>query len=372
MRMNLPYLLRSSVLAVACVSLNACAQEVVPSIPLLKTECVGRYQLSLPAAVDIAVHPLRIPSSEDYSSRDPAFADASVASDSGFSYEGVIYVGAVTSLGYFAKFTSGHTSPPGKNSRVNFFKNGFKIDWPRGSSAYLYRESRIYGFESNGQDNQSLYKSHREYFLANFFPRPVFKLPVQQGICFPYGFIKDDGSKPHYVSVAMRLLDHPDVEIVFMEANAQKESPDRLSEYKGSRGHVQNFWSFYEPSQGNKLDGTINHYHDVSLGGFPGKYATATIARPLDSADTTGDRENQEQYSTRIKREMAEGKYPLDYGYMAYYKGDPNKPGEPDLKLSVIRTASRAIKAGKTPVTQEELYEMAKKIAASVKRRPIQ
>ena len=216
MRMNLPSLLRSSVLAAACVCLNACAQEMVPSIPLLKTECVGRYQLSLPGAVDTAVHPLKIPSSEDYSPRGPAFADASVAGDSGFSYEGVIYVGTVTSLGYFAKFTAKHTSPPGKNSRVAFFKDGFKSDWPFGSDAYLYKDGRIYGFESTGQDNQSLYKSHREYFLANFSPRPDFKLPAQQGICFPYGFIKDDGSKPHYVSVAMRLLDNPDVEIVFM------------------------------------------------------------------------------------------------------------------------------------------------------------
>ena len=73
-----------------------------------------------------------------------------------------------------------------------------------------------------------------------------------------------------------------------------------------------------------------------------------------------------------MKREILEGKYRLDYGYMAYYKGDPDKPGEPDLMLSVIRTASRAIEAGKTPVTQEELYAMAKKIAASLKRSEVQ
>lgn len=88
-------------------------------------------------------------------------------------------------------------------------------------------------------------------------------------------------------------------------------------------------------------------------------------------ADKSPAFETQKQRSTRVKREILEGKYRLDYGYMAYYKGDPDKPGEPDLMLSVIRTASRAIEAGKTPVTQEELYAMAKKIAASLKRREV-
>jgi len=43
-----------------------------------------------------------------------------------------------------------------------------------------------------------------------------------------------------------------------------------------------------------------------------------------------------------------------------------------EFALSVIRTASRAVETGKTPVTREELYAMANKIAASIKRREVQ
>ena len=180
MRMTLPYLLRGGVLAAACVCLNACAQEVGSSISLLKTECVGRYQLSLPGELDIAIHSLKLSESEGYSRSDTSFSDASIGSDSGFSSGGVIYVGPITSLGYFSKFKAKYARPDGKNSGVAFFKNGFKSDWPNGSDAFLYKDGRIYGFESNGPRNKLLYKSRREYFLANFSPRAIFDKPVRE------------------------------------------------------------------------------------------------------------------------------------------------------------------------------------------------
>ena len=370
MNMKLLSFLRSSVLAAACLSLNACANEATPSGPELKAECVGRFQIGFPNDVDIATHIIKAVKTEGDHRKYMRFSDASIASYAGFSFDGVVFVSSATSLADLDKFKESNIHPESKNVSVDIFKNGFKSSWPNGADTYFYRAGRIYGFENNGPRNETLYKSNREYFLANFSPRATYAIPAQQGICIPYGFIKDDGNKPRHISVHIRLIDHPDVEIIFQDANAGGESSNRSTEYKGSRGHVQNFWSFYEPSQGNKLDGTINHYHDVDLGGYKGVYATATIARPIDQQNTSSN-EMQAQYSTRVKGEMAAGKYPLDYGYMAYYKGDPSKPGDPDLMLSVIRTASRAVAVGKEPVTQEELYAMAKKIAASIKRREV-
>jgi len=391
MSLKIHLLLRVSLLATACLCLNACAKEQNAVTDEWKTECVGRVQMDLPDRVEFALgFDLKQTKKKEGAGARGYFKNGDGTGEIGYSInEASISVSREGNNSDFLrhkqsfikerqedqKKKNGLLDPPPviSNTRKIELPNAFAWSWPNYVDAHLFRADRVFIVRVSKYKEEAAFSEARlQYFLANFSPRAIFELPTQQGICFPYGFIKDDGGKPHYVSVAMRLLDHPDVEIVFQETNADKESPDRLSEYKGSRGHVQNFWSFYKPSQGNKLDGTINHYHDVDLGGFTGIYATATIARPIDPADTTGYRENQEQYSTRVKREMAEGKYPLDYGYMAYYKGDPNKPGEPDLKLSVIRTASRATKVGKTPVTQEELYGMAKKIAASIKRRPMQ
>ena len=384
--------LQIGILATACLCLNAWAKEKDVVTDQWKTECVGRVQMDLPDRVEFALgfSLKQTGKKEAPGIRYFEFENGDVTGEADYRInDTLIDVSRDGNIDDFLRYKQNFIKqrqedrkkkkgllalpPVMTKAHKTELPNSFAWSWHNDHiQGHLFRANRVFvGRVLDYKEEHAVFPEERfRYFLTNFSPRAIFELPSQQGICFPYGFIRDDGTKLRYVSVAMRLLDHPDVEIVFLDTYARKVSPHRLPEYKGSRDHAEDSWSSYEIGESNEL--TINHYHDVDLGGFTGKYATATIARPLDPAGTTRDRENQEQYSIRVEREMAEGKYLLDYGYMAYYKGDPDKPGEPDLKLSVIRTASRALKAGKTPVTQEELYAIAKKIAASIKRRPVQ
>ena len=414
MNLNPHLFLKVSIVATACLCLNACAKEVTAPVTVGKIECVGRSQIELPGEVDFALNDIKkmIQSYGGDARNKFVFSDGShfygyitfnnyqvtrIATES--EYKKYIdlriadskeaYAEALTRSEKKADFPK--YSPPEKMGSHSIVFRG-----PHSARLYTYRDNRIYGI---GEEDYSKTRSGKEIAASvrNFMPRKAYETPTENGFCFPFGFMKVDGRTSYSVSVGMRLVDHPDVEITFRDSYAKTE----VGGGTGSRGNVEYFWSHYGPSDGNLLDGTINNYHDVDLSGYTGQYATATIARPFSTpsiqyhneskeeyaarvqreiaekmyraeADIPPAFETQKQRSTRVKREIAEGKYQLDYGYMAYYKGDPDKPGEPEFMLSVIRTASRATAVGKTPVTQEELYAMAKKIAASIKRRPIQ
>lgn len=422
MNLKLHVFQKVSIVAATCLCLNACAKETtapVSSRKVGKIECVGRSQIELPGEVDFALSDIK------KMIRGHENADGQFFSDGSRFYGHITFndylVTRIATESEYKKYIDLRVADAKESYAEALTRSEKKTDFPKysppekmGSRSivfrgphsarlYAYRDGRIYGIGEEYDYSKTKTGEEIAATFVNFMPRKAYETPSEKGFCFPFGFMKDDGKAFYNVSVGMRLIDHPDVEITFHDRPASSEEHDRAEgkEYSGSRGNVQRFWSRYGPSDGNLLDGTINHYHDVDLSGYPGQYATATIGRPFSTPEKLGYDEPEEEYaarvkrgivekiyrmaadqppafetpkqrSARVKREILEGKYRLDYGYMAYYKGDPDKPGEPDLMLSVIRTASRAVEAGKTPVTQEELYAMAKKIAASIKRRPVQ
>jgi hypothetical protein len=361
------------------------AKDEIPPLDW-KAECVGRFQLSLPGDVEVAVTSMKAIYHEvNASSSGVAFNNGNGIGRSRFYPGGSVDVSKVITFSEFEKFKKEFTSI--KNEKVSLSSTidkdgmGFKHDWSMGAAIWVYRADRIYAYEKRavlpGIDELDKAKKQVNEFPANFKTRSLFELPKDAGICFPYGFVKDDTNRYRDVGVAMRLLDHPDIEIFFQDRDAAREDANRAPQFRGSRGNVENFWSLYGPTRGNKLEGSLNRYHDIKLAGFTGQYAFATIARPLDS-DPTEAVIDESGHQERMKKELADAQRSLDYGFMAYYKGDPEKnigaPDEkrdPDLMLYVIRTASRAVAAGKQPVSEEELKKMALQIAASVKRRKV-
>jgi hypothetical protein len=378
-----------SFLLASLLSLSACAENI--SVPNdWKHECAGRYEFKLPGPIDLALSNIDrlIPRYKDWT---PAFK---FSDESEANYGDLInfnrgYVTKEINFSIFEKYQKNIISnwkmfndraiakgdrtysekfplptTLDQNTLISIGVNGATVDF--------FKDERIF---SIGETDSSKVLSGRKIadsLIERFSSRKINQIPSGNGICVPFGFIKDDGSKYRNVGVAMRLIDHPDVEIFFKDTNATTDSADKAPQFKGSRGEVEFFWSYYGPSFGNQLQGTLSHYHDVKLGEYTGKYAFATIARSTDPKEQRyKDGESESTYKARIKQEIADGKRPLDYGFMAYYKGDPTKSNEPDLMLYVIRTASRAVAAGKQPVSEEELKLMALQIAASVKRRPI-
>jgi hypothetical protein len=382
---------RNLSLYLALVSLTGCAQEV--SVPnSWKSDCIGRYQLSVPNSFETALSfelkkTQSVSNSEtkgdffkngDSTDRTVFSVDAASLS---ISHSGDEKDFEAYKRSYFEQRKDESIKKSGIYAPSPVTGSEMKIDsskafgWSSANrlSVFLFKQNRVFAAHVSKYKKEALgADSKMNYFLNNFIERTDFDLPSTKGICVPFGFIKDDGSKYRNVGVAMRLIDHPDVEIFFKDTNATTDSADKAPQFKGSRGEVEFFWSYYGPSFGNQLQGTLSHYHDVKLGEYTGKYAFATIARSTDPKEQRyKDGESESTYKARIKQEIADGKRPLDYGFMAAYKGDPTKNDEPDLMLYVIRTASRAVAAGKQPVSEEELKLMALQIAASVKRRPI-
>jgi hypothetical protein len=371
--------------------LTACSDTI--TVPQTwKAECIGRFQLRLPDNFETALS-FELKKSQyavDKEQTGNFFKNGDALTSSVFSVDesslSISHIGEFNDYETYKRDYLGqrkdesikkpglYAATPVTGNEVKIeLKNAFAWSSKSNLSVYLFRENRIFAAHVNKyKQNQSLVDARMGYFLDNFKERSQFNLPTTDGICIPFGFVKDDGSKYRNVGVAMRLIDHPDIEIFFKDTNASGLKENTAPEFKGSRGEVEFFWSYYGPSVGNQLQGTLNHYHDIKLGGYTGKYAFATIARsnqPNESRSKDG--EAVADYKARVKKEIADGKRPLDYGFMASYKGDPSKTDEPDLMLYVIRTASRAIAAGKQPVSEEELKTMALQIAASIQRRKV-
>lgn len=359
-----------------------------------KTECIGRYQLSLPGDVEVAVVS---PEPRNQSSSGILFSNGDGADESRFYVDGRIEVGSTISNQDFENYKNKTSRIKNERLKLKFSLHkdgkGFNEDWSVGASTSRFAGSRMFEFEVHSDrtpEGLIATQFRRDDFLKSFEPRQIFTAPSYTGICFPFGFIKDDGEKYRNIAVAMRLNEHPDVEIFFEDQNAIFEDERRAPQFIGSRGYVENFWSIARNSIGNLLQGSINPYHDIKLAGYDGKYAFATIARPdntpiveekIDTypyykrierkdASAARDGESDHDRKARIKKEIENGDHPLDYGFMAYYKGDPKKKTEPDLMLYVIRTASRATAVNKIPLSEEELKKMALEIAASIQLRP--
>ncbi len=384
-------LLRYITLLLTLTSLSACAEE--PAVPKQwKSECIGRFQLSLPTNLETALsfELKKSESSLDSNLKGDFFKNGDVSERNVFSVDSTAISVSHSGLesdfeafkkNYFNQRKSEAFKKPGLYAPAPVIGNEEKINadkafgWssPNNLSAFLFRQDRGFAFHTSKYKNEAnLADSRMRYFLANFVARSQFSLPKGQGICIPYGFIKDDGGKYRNIGVSMRLIDQPDVEIFFKDTNASGESEKTASEYKGSRGEVEFFWSYYGPTMGNQLHGTLNKYHKIKLADYSGEYAFATIARPISlNEPREKDGETNAEFKERIKNEISEGTRPLDYGFMASFKGDPSKVSEPDLTLYVIRTASRAVAAGKQPVSEKDLKIMALQIAASIQRRKV-
>ncbi|MEO8730309.1 MAG: hypothetical protein ABI410_13230 [Rhodoferax sp.] len=364
----------------ALLGLNAYAKEEVTPTDW-KTECVGRYQISVPGDVEVATQSKRYFLKGGIRPSGVTFNNGDSASRSDFFALGSIEVSPVLEASEYAKYKSEELNFKNPQMKLVTTRHptgeGFNRDWTRGISATLFEAGRIYKMKAPMADEDPLpyrtnVKAARDAFIKNLATRKTFELPSPTDICFPFGYIKGDGKEFRMIGVAMRLLDHPDVEIFFKDMEARNQEDSVASQFRGSRGQVEFFWSYYGPTLGNKLDGVLDHYRSIKLGGYTGQYAFATIARPVPGND--GDEEREESDSerkARIKKDIADGNVPLDYGFMAYYQGDETKvkTNEPNLMLYVIRTASRAVAAGKQPVTEAELKAMAFQIAASIKRR---
>jgi Tle cognate immunity protein 4 C-terminal domain len=81
--------------------------------------------------------------------------------------------------------------------------------------ALVNRDSKVYYFKYEARDEQAKDPdASRKKFIdlvRAFRPRKLFEIPTERGICFPYGFIADDGTRKAKMVVALRDADVPSV-----------------------------------------------------------------------------------------------------------------------------------------------------------------
>ena len=337
-----------------------------------KMECVGRYQVSLPGDIDVAVD--KVTEQGDWI--DNSYADGQTAVFSKLLYSGHLTVISPALQKDFVKLKQiilkqrdetkqellGTHSPYSESDKRT--ANGYKpiryntptmFGWDTTSSdpgIFYFRDNKIFSYSPNfvgGYDSATSQSEnaenikHYNTFLNDFRTRAIFEVPKQEGVCIPYGFIPDDGKQPHEIAVTMRLLDHPDIEVALRDStNTGYTIRDGKSMYTylDPKEAINDlFANSGITNASEKEEVNFPGYHSVEMNGQKGGAVFITITRKDGSKD---------------------------YGYIAAVQGTADTPG---LLLYVIRTASRA--KGK-PVSKDELKDMAEKIVASVKRHAIQ
>lgn len=211
--------------------------------------------------------------------------------------------------------------------------------------AYFVRSDHVFLFQDEDEDPKALTKRVGT-LLSNLRARDLFEVPAEPGICLQYAFLPDQGATKRSVGIPYRLKAYPEVEVFFSDSTAGPP-PRANSKRQTAADEVQFFWDarYGSTDKQHKLlhphiPGVVQ-FPDVTLGGFKGKSSFVEITRSDNS---------------------------IDYGYMAYVKGDANASADsPTLMLYVIRTAKRAVRE---PLSKDQFKELAERIAASVHRRP--
>ena len=326
-----------------------------------KTECIGSYTVDLPDNLEVALYPTK--QYLEPKSRYPIyFADGKWAILSTFNYNR-------NKLSITANWDHNNLIEAKKQMiesnqsvKVDYpddlvelwnKKNGFGFYASGGSHVTFVEENRVYSFFSSkhyqGKErNFDFYKQNAEAIINGFSTRELFEVPQTAGKCIPYGFVAgNDPTTPLNLTVSFRLNDHPDIVISFSE---NTRSFTNSFSFK-AKDEINLFWN-------DNYDINNNNIKDIKLLGFPTKYR-----------DIEMDGRNGTAGFVEIRYK---DKSPSDYGYygvVSYYsRNDKSQVNHPWLLLTVIGKRDEA--KGHTPLSKDEIYQLAKTIEASIKRRP--
>ena len=314
----------------------------------MRTECVGRYEVTVPGKVEVAVQSVQHWFSEVLSDA-YRFSDDSVAPFStGPDITNTLSLQQFSDIQSktFARFQN--TIQELKNARnfeiANSLKvfpiptvHGFAFQNNNGISVTMYFNSRIHTFAADNK--QEVLNT-----LNSLHPRALYEIPTQPGVCSPYVFFLDDGNKTRNVGVTMRLIDHPDVEIFFQDSSypfgyeVKTNNPEtQLNAFWDNVGRIRDSIKY--------IDMDWHRYRDVNIAGIHGKGTFVTITNKDESKD---------------------------YGYCAYAISTPEINVIADNKrVYVIRTAARAKAKGIEPVSKDDIKAIAESVMASIKRHPV-
>ncbi|WP_374402838.1 T6SS immunity protein Tli4 family protein [Niveibacterium sp.] len=356
---------RLALALIATVSLfHSALAQAKETLGTWQRECVGRFSLELPGEVDVAM--------PDYQSllsagglynipytfpgealpEGQTWGDKQIAGfqlESGPLADATVFAAASKDMDarYAADIREERATGVADPSHMKQIESEFPDThtWAIGPGKHhlMRRGGRLFSLRERATDDGA-YTPWARHVSATVRSRKVFEVPAEPGLCLHYGFLPDGGNLRRDIGVTYRLKEHPEIEIFFQDMSA---GPPAGNRDLTAAQEVQKFWEFRHADPSDRqvrllsphMPG-LKQFPDVVIANYEGKRSFVEITRQNGS---------------------------LDYGYMAFVKGDSNaKEDKPDLLLYVIRNAERA---RGTPLNRNEVEAIANHIAASVRRR---
>lgn len=320
------------------------------------SDCVGRITVSMPGSVDVAAY-----SAEAFAK---LFGETSISSDFEFND------------GQIAPYSKGRAITKSltkeqindllmlAKKRINSIRNDilaskdnniFKEVSTEPKRGFGHRYKDNYNvviaigdhlLETGGGDKEIPWSETKKDLEAtlNITPRAIGENPTQSGICMPYIFKADTGTERRSIATTWRLQEHPDITIMLKDEKAEP-IPSYVNRSKITpAAKIDFFWR-------QRYQNTIEAEYLWSF------------MRPIKLANVWGK-------AAAVKMTRRGGE--TDFGYYAVANGDPDaKEDTPNLELYVIQDSKNAKSKGIEPMNKEDFLELAQKIAASVRHRPI-
>ena len=347
--------MKKALLLIGLLSLSTTAQAVELTY---KTECIGSYTLDLPDNLEVALYP-----TNKYlkpKSRFPVyFQDGKWAILSAFNYNR-------NNLSITAKWNDEElknakqqiaienqiVKTNNSNDMVELWNENNNLGFyaKEGASVTFIKNNTIYSFFTTNRyqgekKDFEFYKQNAQAIINGFSTRELFEVPQIAGKCIPFGFVAgNDASIPLILTVSFRLKEHPDIVISFTENTS---SFTNLLRYD-AKEEINLFWN-------SNYDISNRNIKNIKLLGFPIKYR-----------DIKMDGRNGLAGFVEIRYK---DKSPSDYGYYAVVEPYQTKKEGHNPWLQLLVVGKQKESKGKTPLTKDEIYQIAKTIEASIKLR---
>jgi hypothetical protein len=336
---------------------------------VMKEECVGRIQFSLPEDAEVAAI-----SSDDFLAKliggaayTPfRFADGQIATYSDITYSGLLLSTHSVSDAQkhaFRKAASDSRSrmdvavnqehkkgPDGLPLQFESLStNGHEgVAWRVDTkhTAYIEVGDHAILWRVQGSQPEDLLRFSQIYRIlaSGLQVRPIFAIPGHKGVCLPNIFIRDNGRANRSVRTTFRLRSHPDVHILLEDTNALILPALVNRRQKTPSEVIADFWQQYQFSYtAREIEYVWNdpEVRPVLLGGRAGVASFVKIRR------TNGT---------------------VDFGYLAISPGEAKASHDtPEVQLHAVREALQAEKLGIKPIGEDEFLLIVDKIAKSIK-----
>ena len=219
---------------------------------------------------------------------------------------------------------------------------------PRGIEFIFYDKNFYYFYKTVPKTKEMSEENDRLPLVAdykqiaeNFRRRELNEIPTEVGACMPYGFIRDDGQVPIHFQTTFRLKDHPEVEVSIFEESERGKKEAKITRDREHSALVWNVDGFFEDhyywTKSLSRGFIFNRYHSLTMNGKNALWSRGNYTAPNGSKNIT---------------------------FVAAVLGDQNNP---HIEVAVARYTGYA---QGTPMSDEEVIDLGKRIAESVRVRP--